>query len=343
MLKKFGLFLLISMIFIPNFAYGQFVSREAEQQARSSLFVDSDNSVVETVVSGPKPYKQETEFKIAIIVNGEIITAEDINDRIRAFSFNTRIPLNSETVDMIKDRVVQNTIDEKIKVQEAKKEGIIITDREVDEAIESFVGSNGISSEDFYKDLRKENVSLETFRDQMKSDLSWLRLVRKKTAGEIEPSQKEINRTIDQIKKDFLSERYMLSEIIISKKTAKNLNDLVYNLRNDPRFQLYAMQFSEAPSSSTGGSLGWVNKDKLYPQLQKALQKMKDGDVSEPIEVGDDYYIIKLDKKHDPIKDKITIPNEKEVKNMIEGKRLEEFAGNYLNKLRQKAIIEIKD
>lgn len=339
MLKKGGLFLLMSMVLVPS-AFAQFVSQQAEQQARGPLFIQNEEA---PVVEQPKVYTPATEFKIAIIVNGEMITAEDINNRIRAFVFNTKIPLNTETAEMIKNRVVQNTIDEKIKIQEAKKEGIIIADKEVDDAIEGFAESNNTSMENFYKELKRENVNLESFREQMKSDLSWLRLVRKKTSGDIEPSQKEINRAIEQIKKDMNSERYMFSEIVIGKSTAKNLNDLIYNLRNDSRFQLYAMQFSEAPSASRGGNLGWISKDKLYPQLQKALDRMNDGEVSEPIEIGDNYYIVKLEKKYNPTTDKASIPNQNEIKSMIEGRRLEEFAGNYINKLRQKSIIEIKD
>ncbi|MDR1693759.1 MAG: SurA N-terminal domain-containing protein [Lactobacillaceae bacterium] len=342
MLKRIGFFSLIVSFLLSHTAMAQFVSQEAEQKARGSVMFSEEPQEIQ-IPRGPAPYTPETAFKIAIIVNGEMITAEDINSRIKAFSFNTRIPLNMDTAEMIKNRVIQNTIDEKIKLQEAAKEGIIITEKEVDDAVENFAESNKVTSDELQEALKSEGVSADVFRDQMKSDLSWLRLVRKKTAGEIEPSQKEINRAIEQLKKDSESERYMISEIVISKKTAKNLDDLVYNLRNDPRFALYAMQFSEVPSASRGGSLGWVSRDKLYPQLQNALKNMSSGDVSEPIEVNDDYYVLKLEKKYDPETDKAAIPSENEAKNMIEGKRLEEFAGNYINKLRQRAIIEIKE
>lgn len=338
---------LFVFVLSSGIANAQFISPEAENRARGSIMDEQQEPVREVVMERPrepKPYKHDVQFKVAVVINDEIITAEDLNNRINALSFIMQIPLNEETIAMIKEKVTQNTIDEKIKLQEAQKEGITITEREIDDAIEGFAANAGVTSKELYKDLSDANVNIDTFREQMKSDLSWIRLVRRKAMYEIEPSQKEISRAIETAKKEAALERYRLEEIVISKKKARNLNDLVYNLKKDPRFALYAMQFSEAPSSSKGGDLGWVTKGKLFPQLENVIRKMKEGDVSDPIEVGDDYYILKLNKRYIPSRgDKMPMPDEKEVKAMIEGKRLEEFASGYLNKLRQKSIIEIKD
>lgn len=62
------------------------------------------------------------------------------------------------------------------------------------------------------------------------------------------------------------------------------------------------MQFSDSPSAANGGNLGWVNKGKLASPLETALNKMSSGDISEPILVGDGYYILKLQKPSTPKK-----------------------------------------
>lgn len=329
-----------------SIVWAQFVSREAEMQARGPSIIEPQEEgdpYLGEIVRGPKPYKFDKNVKIAILINGEIVSSEDINNRLRAFSFTTQIPLNEETIKMVKERVVQNVIDEKIKIQEAKKEEVIVTNREVEDAIEDFAKSAGATLDELKNDLKKAGVSYESFKEQMASDLSWVRLVRKKTMGEVEPSQKEINRAIENAKSEALKERYLVSEIVISSKNAKNLDDLMYNLRRDPRFGLYAMQFSEVPSSSRGGSLGWITAGKLYPQLDEAIRKMKEGEISKPIKVGDEYYILKLERKHQPDSGNYEIPSAKEMAQIIETSRMEEYASNYLNKLRQKAIIEIKE
>lgn len=70
------------------------------------------------------------------------------------------------------------------------------------------------------------------------------------------------------------------------------------------------MQFSEAPSSSKGGSLGWINRERLITPLKNALGKLKPGEVSDPVKVGQDYYILKLDKIFDPKRDKAETPTQ---------------------------------
>ncbi|MFR1032860.1 MAG: peptidylprolyl isomerase [Alphaproteobacteria bacterium] len=125
------------------------------------------------------------------------------------------------------------------------------------------------------------------------------------------------------------------------KDNAKNLSDLVYNLRHDDRFELYAMQFSDSPSAANGGNLGWVNKGKLASPLETALNKMSRGDISEPILVGDGYYILKLQNLRPP-KDKPELPDEKQIRAFLENQKMEVLSKKLLQELRQKAVIELR-
>ena len=134
----------------------------------------------------------------------------------------------------------------------------------------------------------------------------------------------------------------MISEIVIDKKDAKDLNQLVENLRHDPRFELYAMQFSQSPSAANGGRLGWVGKGKLPSVLENAVLKMKDGDVSDPIAYGKDFYIFRLEKIFNPTIDKTETPSRKEVRSFLENKKLEEYSNRYIKNLRSRALIEKK-
>ena len=135
----------------------------------------------------------------------------------------------------------------------------------------------------------------------------------------------------------------MVSEIVIPQKQAAHISDLVENLRHDPRFELYAMQFSQSPSAPNGGRLGWVNKGQLAEPLEKALLKMKEGNISAPILLGTDYYILRLEKVYRPGIDKVPEVTEAEVKAMLENKKTDEVATKYLRDLRNRAIINRKD
>lgn len=281
-------------------------------------------------------------LKIFAEVNGELITSSDMQNRVNAFVATTRIPINAETKQMVLDKVLQAAVDEKIKLQEAEKNGIQITDADLNRGMEEFAKANGVSVAQLRRMLRESQVDENVFRSQMKAELAWNRLVQRKAAQETEISQSEIDDAIAAITKDIRLQKFMVSEIVIPKKKAAHIKDLVENLRNDPRFELYAMQFSESPSARSGGHLGWVNKGQLAQPLEKALSAMKTGAVSNPISVGSDYYILRLEKVYVPGVDKAPMPTEEEVRTMLKNKKMEETAAKYLRDLRNKAIIERK-
>ncbi|MBR1601744.1 MAG: peptidylprolyl isomerase, partial [Alphaproteobacteria bacterium] len=130
--------------------------------------------------------------------------------------------------------------------------------------------------------------------------------------------------------------------IVINKKDAKDLNGLVEVLRQDPRFELYAMQFSQSPSAANGGKLGWIVKGKLPTVLENTVIKLKEGGVSNPVAYGNDYYIFKMDKIFNPQTDAQSLPDRNQVKRYLENKKLEEYSNKYIKNLRNRALIEKK-
>ena len=147
--------------------------------------------------------------------------------------------------------------------------------------------------------LKDSGVSPEVFREQLKTDLAWIRVVHRGTMGET-ITQPEIEEALAIAKRDMSKPKFMLSEIVISAKDAKHISQLAENLRQDPRFELYAAQFSQSPSSSSGGKLGWVTEGQLPPELEKHIKNLSSGEVSDPILYNGDYYIFKVEKKIRP-------------------------------------------
>ncbi len=286
---------------------------------------------------------QATPYKIIALVNGEIISSEDIQNRINLFLMNTGIPFNQQTQGMILQKVLNNTIDEKLKTQEAAKEGIELSSEELDTQIKQYEKSQQIPLGQLNAILKKANINPQVFSEQLKADSLWLRLIRKKYYTEGSVTQKEINEALEEAKKDLNTPKYLVSEIFIKKENAKNLSQLVANLRADNRFELYAMQFSDSPSAANGGNLGWINTGKLPSVLETNLKKMKPGQISEPIWLGDGYYILKLQQTFNPQKDKAHIPSNNNIKALLENQKMETLSKKLLQNLRQKAIIEIRN
>lgn len=334
--------------YAPRYDYEEQEPASEDEEETSSVFqsrsapaeAPAPQPMVPQNIKKPTPYSGN--LRILASVNGDIITTEDINNRVRAFCMTTGIPYNEQTKLLIINKVMQNTIDEKLKLQDAEKNKIEISEQEIDDAVKSFANSNKSSVSQLRQAFKEHGVSEAIFREQMKSDLAWVRLVRSKTANDT-VTEIEIQDALEATKKDMNKVKFMVSEIVIDRKNARNIYDLSQTLRQDPRFEMYAAQFSQSPSASSGGRLGWISSGQLPEPLDKALSKMSQGQVSDPILYNDAYYILRVEQKFDPAKDNLPEPNTAEIAEMLAGQKTERFAARRLQELRQRAAIELKE
>lgn len=281
-------------------------------------------------------------YKIAAIINGDMVSNKDLQERANLFSLTTGMPANAKNKNMIIEKVMQNTIDEKIKIQEAKKQNIHVSSEELKEAYQNFERSNGMTSGKFQNILKQYQVSSETFMNQIKANLLWNKLVARRMGQNVDVSVKEVEDEFMRIKRDMDTPKYMVSEIVIRKKDAAHIDELVEILHNDPRFELYAVQFSQSPSAPSGGKLGWVSQGQLAEPLDKVIRNLREGKVSQAVPYRSDYYIFKMDKIYNPKVNKKDLPTEDEVRAFIKNRKVDEMANKYIRDLRNRAIVERK-
>lgn len=277
-------------------------------------------------------------FNIAALINGDIISNEDIDTQINIFMLNSPVPFNNETKNMITRRVMAQAIEQKLKLQAAEKENIDISEEDIEKQMKLWAKKNNVN----LSALSSKNINKSTLADNIKAELAWIKLVRKKFFQTSHITQKEINQTIDEVTKDMSIKKYNVLEIFLKKENAKDIDSLVEKLREDPRFELYAARFSDAPSAANGGNLGWINSGKMLSALEMRLNSMKVGEVSDAILIGDGYYILKLLQVFDPKENPNFTPNQQEIKSLLENQKMEAISKKMLQDLKQKAIIEIK-
>ena len=319
-------------------------STEADSPKAEPSVLRSPQKMVEDAERPKAPSRMpltHNSVKIVAVVNGEPISTEDLDSRVKAFIMASQVTLNDDNKAVIYQKVLTSAIDEKLKYQDALKNNINISDKELNAAVAGFENANKIPSGKLGSVLKQYGINEQSFREQMRSDLAWMRLIRQKVKAEGGVSQKEVDEELARAKKDFSTPKYQISEIFISQANASKLPQLEDILKTDSRFEYYAFQFSESPTASSGGRLGWINKESLADPLQQAVEKMSVGEVSSPIKVGNDYYIIKLEQVYKP--DANThMPTEKDIRLFLENQRIDAFANKYIQQLRQKAVIEFR-
>jgi peptidyl-prolyl cis-trans isomerase SurA len=241
---------------------------------------------------------------IAVIVNDEVISRYDVNQRVRLILVTSGIPATEENVKRIEEQAIKALIDEKIQIQEAIKLEVPDSPDEINLMLDNIARGNQTTAEGILESITSQGVNSETLLSQIKSELLWNKIVRGRFGSYINISDEEVNIIYDRTIQNINNSQYDISEIFIGfedeseEKEAKELTErLIEQLKNEIAFEPVAQQFSQAPSSGQGGFIGWVSEGQLDPGIISNIKNLEIGSVSNPIKTVNGYYIIKLNGK----------------------------------------------
>ena len=241
---------------------------------------------------------------IAVIVNDEVISKYDVNQRVKLVLVTSGIPATEENIKRIEEQAIKALINEKIQIQEAIKLEVPESPEEINLMLENIARSNQTTAEGILESITSQGVNSETLLDQIKSELLWNKIVRGRFGSYINISDEEVNIIYNRTIQNINNSQYDISEIFIGfeneneEKEAKDLSEkLIEQLRNNISFEPVAQQFSQAPSSGQGGLIGWVSEGQLDPEIISNIKNIEIGSVSDPIKTVNGFYIIKLNGK----------------------------------------------
>jgi peptidyl-prolyl cis-trans isomerase SurA len=215
------------------------------------------------------------------LVNGEIITGTDIDQRLALIVSANDGKLPEDEIARFRVQILSNLIDETLQIQEAKSNEIEVTQAEVDQYLARISEQNfKKTSKELDKYLTSIGASTATLKRQIKGELSWSRLLSRNVRPQANVSDDEVNAIIERIKATKGTTEYRIGEIYLS-STAENQEAVFANakkileqLRAGGNFASYARQFSEASTAPVGGDLGWVKTASLPESMATAAQQM---------------------------------------------------------------------
>ena len=236
--------------------------------------------------------------KATAIVNGEVITQTDIDQRLALLAISNDGAIPADEIDRLRQQVLRNLIDETLQIQAAKAEEIEIQEADIDKTVERVAGNVKQTPAQMADYLKARGSSSRSIRRQILGEIAWRRLQSKKIESGISVGDEEVQAVIDKLNASKGAEEFRVGEIFISANSANeeqasaNAQKVFAALQQGGSFVGYARQFSEASTAAVGGDLGWVRPEQLPDQLANAVRQMKPGQVSPPIKVPGGYSII---------------------------------------------------
>lgn len=273
----------------------------------------SDQSVPETSLDIPANLQIFGKLdpnirKPTAIVNETVITGTDVDQRLALIALYNNVPVGKiapDEKDRLRLQILRQLIDETLQIQEAKTAEITITPAEISQAFGRTAQSSFKSDADKLPAyLRSIGSSERTLKREIEAELAWQRYLRRRVEPLVNVGDQEVDGILKRLKAAQGTEEYNVKEIFL-RTDASNEQQVFANARQllaeiqkgQQPFEVYARQFSEASTKSTGGDLGWVRASVLPPELAQAAQEMQVGQVAGPIEVAGGFSILYLTDK----------------------------------------------
>jgi len=236
--------------------------------------------------------------KATAIVNGEVITQTDIDQRLALLAIANGGEIPANEIERLRQQVLRNLIDETLQIQAAKAAEIEITDADVQKTVERVAGNVKQTPDQMAAYLQSRGSSIRSIRRQITGEIAWRRLQSKKIESGISVGDEEVKAVIDKLNASKGTEEFRVGEIFLSSTTANdeqaqaNAAKVFGALQQGGSFVGYARQYSEASTAAVGGDLGWVRPEQLPDELAGVVRNMRPGQVSPPIKVRGGYSIV---------------------------------------------------
>ena len=228
--------------------------------------------------------------KATAIINGEVITQTDVDQRLALLAIANGGVAASEA-DRLRQQVVRNLIDETLQIQAAKRAEINVTEADIDKTVTRVAGNVKQTPEQMAEYLKSRGSSIRSIKRQILGEMSWRRLQSAKIETGVSVADDEVKAVIDRLEASKGTQEYKVGEIFLSStsgtaaQSMANASQIIEQLRKGGSFIAYARQYSESSTAPVGGDLGWVRPEMLPEQLAAVLPTLQPGQVSAPIAV----------------------------------------------------------
>ena len=241
--------------------------------------------------------KIEVLDRIAVIVDDGVIMESQITktlDDVRKRYDDQNIP--QPPADILLEQVTEKLIIEELQLQMADRAGVRISDAELNLTLSRLAANNQLSLEEFVVFVEENGDSYEDLREQMRREMRIQRIQRGRVNSSIDITEKEFE--------SFLATDETLSaldpELLVRQILVKNLstaNEIIELLNNGSDFAEIAKEKSISSNAQSGGLLNWRKAVDMPELFEKALANQSIGFISEPLESGSGYHILKLEDK----------------------------------------------
>lgn len=252
------------------------------------------------------PYEPIEADRIVAVVADEVVTYQELRAKLTSALKQLQkqgTPLPPQ--DVLEKQMLERLIMERVQLQFARETGLRVDDIQLDQAIGRIAGNNKMNMQQFRAALEKDGLTYPTFREDIRGEMTMVRLREREVDSKIIISDGEIdNYLANQQTQTGGAEEYQVAHILLRapesaspeqlQKLRQRGEQALKRAQGDENFAVLTAAFSDAPDALQGGDLGWRALSRLPSLYADAAGKLQTGQVSELLRSSAGFHIVKL-------------------------------------------------
>jgi peptidyl-prolyl cis-trans isomerase SurA len=289
------------------------------------------------LASGVSPLHAQS---VAVLVNGEPITNYDIEQR-------TKLNFLTTHKQMARQEVIDELINEKVKIKEAKRFGVDPTSADIDQAYAGMSSRMRISPEQLTKSLESQGVRPDTLKARLKAEMVWGSLVRGRYKESLQVGEKDVNDAVQEggepTQTDAFEYKLQPIVLIVPRGSAPAAIELRKKEADTVRERVQTCEqanvyFKSMQNAAIRDTVTKTSADIPGP-LRELLDKTPIGHLTPPEITKQGVEMVALcDRKPT----KIDTPKKREIREKMFAQKYEKKSKAYLDDIRKAAMIEYR-
>jgi peptidyl-prolyl cis-trans isomerase SurA len=279
---------------------------------------------------------------VAVMVNGEPITNYDIDQRTKLNFLTTHKPA-------VRQQVIDELIDEKVKIKEGKKFGVDPTASDIDQSFAAMSSRMRTTPEALAKSLESQGVRPETLKARMKAEMVWTSLVRGRYKESLQVGEKDVAAAVQvkggEDKKETESFEYQMRPIVLIVPRGSAQSAVEARVKEAEALRGRVQTCDEAnaffKSMQNAAIRETVTKTSadIPPVLREVLDKTTIGHLTAPEVTKQGVEMVALCARKPTTVD---TPMKKEIREKMYAEKYEAKSKSYLQEVRKAAMIEYR-
>ncbi|MDM5141209.1 peptidylprolyl isomerase SurA [Aeromonas bestiarum] len=244
--------------------------------------------------------------KVLAVVNKDVVLAsqqEALVQKVKSSAQESGQSLPDDAT--LRKQALDRLIQESLQLQLADRQGLKISDTQLEQAIQSIAADNKMTVEQLRAQLAREGLTYAQYREEVRREILMNEVRRNQVRRRINISEQEVKQVVDILaKQGQQQQQYHVGHIQIAlpdNPSAEQLNTakskierILAALKQGADFRKLAIAESNGPKALEGGDWGWMSPQEMPTLMAEAVQGAKKGDIVGPLRSGAGMHIIKV-------------------------------------------------